>query len=354
MYIVHYELMTTIERGGASALRRRSKRIQRGMMTVIKLHGLSFQYTATEELFQSLNLEVSSGTICGLLGKNGTGKTTLLRLIAGLLIPQQGNCAVLERIPSQRLPQFLQEIYLLPEEFYVPDVTMHAYVDLFSPFYPRFNRSELQHLLTEFELPPEKKLTALSYGQKKKFLVAFALATNCKLLLLDEPTNGLDIPSKSQFRRLLAANLSEQKTIMISTHQVRDLENLLDSVVILDTGKIIFNHTLRDVASKLAFMRQATLPTSFNFNVDSDPTGAQLSQQLLQSQASIMYAEKILGGYMVVQKRSLNNVPNNYDNSVLAAEGDTGNIGDATEEDIDLEVLFNAVLANKDHINAAF
>jgi len=123
-------------------------------------------------------------------------------------------------------------------------VTADVYVDLYAPFYKKFDQNAYTTAINEFALPTDKKLTTLSYGQKKKFLVVFALATNCKLLLLDEPTNGLDIPSKSQFRKLLASMLTENKTFIIATHQVRDLETLIDTVVILDNGKIIFNQPI--------------------------------------------------------------------------------------------------------------
>lgn len=305
---------------------------------MITLQNLSFKYKSTENLFAQLNLEISAGTICGVLGKNGTGKTTLLRLIAGLLFPQQGECKVLDYVPRNRLPQFLQEIYFLPEEFYVPDITTRAYVDLFAPFYLRFNREELLKFLQEFELPHDKKLTEFSYGQKKKFLVAFALATNCKLLLLDEPTNGLDIPSKSQFRRLLAASLAEDKTIIISTHQVRDLQNLLDTVVILDDGKIAFNQSLYDVTRKLIFVQQP------HFLGEESATDADAHAGCIASVAQgnkkttaekVIYSEKILGGYMVIKEK----LPD-FDES--------------SEVDVDLEVLFNAILANRDKVNSLF
>lgn len=280
---------------------------------MITIKDLIFSYKQSDDLFYKLNLEVKSGVICGLLGKNGVGKTTLLRLIAGLLFPQRGSCSVLEHQPSKRLPHFLQEIYFIPEEFHVPAITMSAYLKLYTPFYPRFSEDDFLHFTKELELPLDKKLTILSYGQKKKFLVAFALASNCSLLLLDEPTNGLDIPSKGQFRKLLASSINDERTIVISTHQVRDLQNLLDTIVILDDGKITFNQTMNDVAKKLIFKQQQTI-------ADNE---------------KVIYAEKILGGYMTVQEST------SADEQYAGAE-------------VDLEVLFNAVMQNKDKLNFLF
>lgn len=206
---------------------------------MLQIDKLFFQYENTATLFANLKLQLGVGNIYGLLGKNGAGKSTLLKIIAGLVFPREGSCQVLQHETRLRLPQLLQEIYFIPEEFYVPAVTVNAYVKLYAPFYPKFDAKILADALKEFDLVTNKKLTALSYGQKKKFLVAFGLATNCKLLLLDEPTNGLDIPSKSQFRKLLAGSLTEDKAIVIATHQVRDLENLIDTVIILDAGRIV-------------------------------------------------------------------------------------------------------------------
>lgn len=277
---------------------------------MIALKDVSFKYhnKITEDLFYKLNLEIKPGTICGLLGKNGAGKTTLLRLICGLLFPQSGNCKILGYEPRQRLPQFLREIYFIPEEFYVPAITGDLYINLFGAFYPHFSRENCLKFLQEFELPINKNLVTLSYGQKKKFLLAFAFATNCKLLLLDEPTNGLDIPSKGQFRKLLTASFDKQRTIVISTHQVRDLQNMLDAIVIVEKGKIIFNHALLEVANKLTFATQS---------------------ELLAEEKRI-YSEKTLGGYLVVKENDKN---------------------DAYTSEIDLEILFNMVIDNAAKIN---
>jgi ABC-2 type transport system ATP-binding protein len=280
---------------------------------MINLQDISFNYNGrkTADLFHQLNLEIKSGTICGLLGKNGAGKTTLLRLIIGLLFPTHGSCQVMQHEPRKREPFLLRDIYFIPEEFHVPPITIRAYVNLFSPFYEKFSHADLDKYLQEFSLPFNKKLTTLSYGQKKKFLVAFALATNCRLLLLDEPTNGLDIPSKSQFRKLLASSCTIDKTIIISTHQVRDLQNLLDSIVILDNGKIIFNQTINAVTEKLQFTGQQNLPDT----------------------SDVIYAEKILGGYMTLKPK-------------------TNDAAHASEAD--LEILFNAVTNHPEKIQSLF
>jgi ABC-2 type transport system ATP-binding protein len=276
---------------------------------MIAIENLTFAYRQKPPLFNNLDLKLSDGNIYGLLGKNGAGKTTMLKIVSGLLFAQQGDCQVFSFSPPRRNPDMLQEIYFVPEEFYTPPLKISEYVAAYAPFYPRFDKQSFKDYLQTFELPANDRLTSLSYGQKKKFLVAFGLATNCRLLILDEPTNGLDIPSKSQFRKLLAAAINEDRIVIISTHQVRDIGNLIDPIVILDDGKIIFQQTVESIARKLLVKLQKEEP----------------------DQASALYAEKTLGGYLVI----------------------TENDGSA-ESNLDIELLFNAVIGNQDRIRAIF
>lgn len=220
---------------------------------MVALKDIHFKYKKKKPLFEHLNLILEPGFIYGLLGKNGAGKSSLLKHISGLLYPDSGQCTVFGFDATARKPEMLQDIYLIPEEFSLPPISLRTYVKTNAVFYSRFSYNQLQAYLAEFELPEDAKLSTLSYGQKKKFLIAFGLATNARLLIMDEPTNGLDIPSKSQFRRIMVSALDEEKVIVISTHQVRDLENLIDNVVVLENGSIIFNHNMGEISEKLDF-----------------------------------------------------------------------------------------------------
>lgn len=222
---------------------------------MVELKNIHFSYKKKKPLFDGLQMQLSSGSIYGLLGKNGAGKTSLLKHMSGLLFPHSGECLVNGHRVSERQPEVLQDIYIIPEEFALPPTSITQYVASSAPFYPHFNREQLDTYLDEFELSRDEKLSAMSYGQKKKFLIAFGLATNARLLILDEPTNGLDIPSKSQFRKIMASALTEEKLIVISTHQVRDLENLIDVVVVLEKGQIIFKHSTAAISEKLRFVQ---------------------------------------------------------------------------------------------------
>jgi len=221
---------------------------------MLEIKQLAFGYRPGTRLFDRLDLTLDRGSIYGLLGKNGAGKTTLLKLMAGLLYAQAGDVEIDGESPARRSPVALKEIFLLPEELYLPEFTPGQYVNLYAPFWDRFSREQMEQYMVEFEVDGKQQLKHMSYGQQKKFLIAFALATNCSLILMDEPTNGLDIPSKSRFRKVVASMIDEQRSIMISTHQVRDLEHLIDPVIIIDEGKIVFREAIGDISRGLSFV----------------------------------------------------------------------------------------------------
>ncbi|PRY06075.1 ABC-2 type transport system ATP-binding protein [Pontibacter ummariensis] len=276
---------------------------------MIALNDIHFRYKKKKQLFENLNLSLQPGFIYGLLGKNGAGKSSLLKLISGLLYPDSGECRVFGYDASARKPAMLQDIYLVPEEFNLPPISLATFVNINSVFYSKFSHNQLQAYLAEFELQEEDKLSTLSYGQKKKFLIAFGLATNARLLILDEPTNGLDIPSKSQFRKIMAASLDEDKIIVISTHQVRDLENLIDNIVVLEHGNIIFNQNIAAISERLAF----------EYNLAGIPEG------------EVLYAEELQGRKAGIVKN-------------LSGQ----------DSRVDLELLFNGIIKNAPVINEQF
>ena len=220
---------------------------------MITLKELSFSYSRKKEVLDRINLEVGSGHICGLLGKNGEGKTTLLNLLSGQIFPDQGSCLVLEEIPSERNARFLQQIFLLPEEISMPEVTAIEYIKMYAPFYPTFRDDICKACVESFEINLSDRLSKMSQGQRKKVAITLALAAHTPLLLMDEPTNGLDIPSKATFRRLVASLIDDNQTVIISTHQVRELESLIDTVLILDQRQILLNKTLNEIGEKLYF-----------------------------------------------------------------------------------------------------
>ena len=271
---------------------------------MINIRNLNFSYSSKQPpLFDQLDCQLQAGSIAGLLGKNGAGKTTLLKMIIGLLFPTEGHVIVNEHFPKKRQPSFLEDLFFVSEEFHVPPISIDKYLEANAGFYPRFDRELLQQLLKDFELPEAKNLQKLSYGQKKKFLISFALSTKCRLLVLDEPTNGLDIPSKSIFRKVLAGSLDEDQLVIISTHQVKDVENLIDQILMLENGKFIMQRDVYDLSSRL------------NFSFSQSAAGK-----------DVLYSEMVPGGYKVITAQ---------------ANGSSS---------VDIELLFNAITQDNQKI----
>jgi ABC-2 type transport system ATP-binding protein len=219
---------------------------------MISIQDLHFNY-GKQPVLKGLNLELQPGHIYGLLGSNGTGKSTLLKNLAGTLFPRKGKIDVFGFNPVERIPTYLQKIFMLPEEFYLPGFTIKRLIKGLAPFYPFFSKEDFHKYLYEFEIPIDNSIDEMSLGQKKKTLIAFGLACNTDLLLLDEPTNGLDIISKSQFRKIMATITNPSRYVIISTHQVQDLQNLIDQVIIINNGKVVFDQSMLTIAQKLSF-----------------------------------------------------------------------------------------------------
>lgn len=241
---------------------------------MLSFSNVSFTYGRRgKEVLSGLSLDFEENGIYGILGKNGTGKSTMLYLAAGLLRPKGGNVTA-EGVPTQsRRPQTLREIFLVPEEFDLPEVSLRTYVQLNAPFYPTFREDILARCLKSFELGDDLNIGRLSMGQKKKVYISFALAAGTKYLLMDEPTNGLDIPSKKVFREVIAREMTEERVIIISTHQVRDVEQLIDHVVIVNEGTVMLNASTAEIETRLRFEQRA---------VGSDLSDALFVQQTMR------------------------------------------------------------------------
>ena len=223
---------------------------------MLKIENITYGYNAMHNVLENFSLSYEEPGIYGLLGKNGTGKSTLLYLIMGLLRPKQGEITLNGANTQERLPESLQEMFIVPEEYNLPSIPLPDYLKVLRPFYPNFDEQLMVKLLQEFDMLnvngatpdangiPQINLGALSMGQKKKVYMCIALAARTKLLLMDEPTNGLDIPSKSQFRKVVAQGMRDDQIVVISTHQVRDVETLLDHVTIIEQNAVLLNEKM--------------------------------------------------------------------------------------------------------------
>ena len=279
---------------------------------IMQVERIAFNYGWRQQksVFSDFSLSLERGKVYGLLGLNGAGKSTLIYLMAGLLTPKSGRVTIDGCNVRDRLPSTLGNLFVVPEEFELPRMSLKEYATLNGALYPRFSYEDMLRNLEIFDINPEiKSLSSLSMGQKKKVLMSFAFATHTDLMLMDEPTNGLDIPGKSQFRRLVAREMSDNRTIVISTHQVRDIDRCIEHVVIIDNSKVLLDESVARITSKLQFVENATTAEA---------------KSAIYSQPSVM-------GYSIV-------APSNG--------------GDETE--INLETLFNATLGNRDKITEIF
>ncbi|MEM1257515.1 MAG: ABC transporter ATP-binding protein [Bacteroidota bacterium] len=272
---------------------------------MITIKDLEFGYSKGQNVLNGVSLCFESGNIYGLFGKNGEGKTSLMKIMSGLLYPKRGVYTLDGMSVFARKAHWLQHLFLVPEDFELPSIPISSYQNINAPFYSNFSKSQFQELIQEFGLLPHLNIGTLSFGQRKKVLIAFALSTNTQFLFMDEPTNGLDIPSKSQFRRVMASVATNNKCIIISTHQVRDLYSLINHVMVLDHAKVVFDQSLAAVADKLWFGKANN-----------------------ERREGALFSETGLGGKSILPKKGLE------------------------ETEVDLELLFQGILSAPHQINA--
>jgi ABC-2 type transport system ATP-binding protein len=222
---------------------------------------LSFTYRKGKPVLENVNLNLTPGNVYGLLGLNGVGKTTLLQLIAGCLFPKGGSIQLMGFDPKERDVNMLANLYYVPVEINVPNCSIARYLSLYQPFYPNFDLNIFKKALDCFGLEQSMQLNQISFGQKKKVVLAFALATQCKVLLLDEPTDGLDSPSKAQFRRLLSEFISEERIILIATHHINDIASLVDQIILLENTKLLLNASVEAINTQFSQQFSSKLPT---------------------------------------------------------------------------------------------
>lgn len=273
---------------------------------MIEINGISFSYGKTDVL-KDITMKLEEGRTYGLLGENGVGKTTLLTLLCGLKKVKEGEILVDGMKPYDRRPELLEQQYYLSDEVAESGLTAAEYAESYGKFWKNFSMGTFSELMDLFETEAGRKMTQMSFGQLKKTYISFALACRTKYLYMDEPTNGLDIPSKAQFRKAVTKYTSEDATIIISTHQVRDLENIIDPIIILDRREVLLNAGMEEISSRL----------TFDYSTEKKPEA--------------IYSEMIPGGCIQV-----------YPNT------------DGTESRVNVEALFNAVHLHKEYMKSLF
>lgn len=219
-------------------------------MPVIRIDQVGFAYRRTP-LYSDFSLTLGQPGVYGLFGRNGSGKSTLLKLVAGLLFPQRGRIEVQGREPRHRHPDLLAGIYLVPEEFHLPDLSAAQLLRTHAGFYPRFSAGAFADHLDVFELPRDRPFAQMSLGEKKKATMAFALATFTPVLLLDEPTNGLDILGRDQFKSIVSRPAHRERIIVVSTHQAHDLESIMGHVLFVDGARLALSASMAELSKAL-------------------------------------------------------------------------------------------------------
>ena len=272
---------------------------------MIQIEELMFSYRG-HRVYDGLTTKFEQGRIYGLLGRNGAGKTTLLRLISGLMKCDGGKILANGHEPFSRSPEFLDRIFLLPESFNAPETTITELASEYGSFYSGFNYDALLQYLSALEVSPTIKISRMSFGQGKKAMIAFALSLNTDILLLDEPGNGLDIPSKLCLRRILADCRTDGRILLLSTHQVRDIADIIDHVTVIDRGRLLVNTSVTHLNDKLMTVRSTSRISG------------------------VLFSEQVHDGYIHVLPRE----------NLTCQEG----------ENIDLEILFNACITNRKEV----
>ena len=273
---------------------------------MITIENTSYGYKSNPFIFNNISLKIGNG-IYGLLGENGAGKTTLMHLICGLLFPKNGKCSIDGRNTAERQAGALNRYFFLPEEMQMPTESIVSFAARHSVFYPHFNQEEFELNLEELKIDRKQKLSSISYGQQKKAMLAYAFALHTPYTLLDEPTNGLDITSRQALKRIISRSMDDESTLLISTHQAHDFENLLDHLIILGKGEILLNRSLDEISNRLLFARTDILPEER------------------------IYSEENLSGYFSI-------IPNE----------------DGEENTPDIELLYKAVLQQPEKIKSMF
>lgn len=277
---------------------------------MLNIKNCTFNYRHTgEPTIDDFSLNLKEGGVYGLLGSNGAGKTTLLQLISGLLTPVSGEVTLDGENTRLRHPSTLEKIFFVPEEIDLPPLKLDTFINLNGALYPKFSKEEMYHHLDTLGLPRDIRLDKLSMGQKKKVALSFAMACNTKILLMDEPTNGLDIPAKSAFRKYVIESMSDDRIFVISTHQVRDVSQILDHILIMDKRKVLLDRTVSEIQDKMKFTET-------------------VNNELINN---ALYAVKGLGGASVI-------LPNE----------------DGDDSELNIELLFDFAISDPEKLNSLF
>lgn len=218
------------------------------MKPILECHGLSKQYNRMSYALQNLNLSLEPGQIVGLLGPNGSGKTTLIKLINDLLVPTEGRILIDGKAPgteTKKIVSYLPERSCLDESMRIKEILRY-----FADFYQDFSTEKADAMLRDLEIDPASRLRTLSKGSREKVQLVLVMSRDARLYVLDEPIGGVDPAARDYILRTILSNYREDATVLLSTHLIYEIENILDRVLFLRQGQIVLNAGVDEIRTQ--------------------------------------------------------------------------------------------------------
>ena len=218
------------------------------MKPILECHGLSKQYNRMSYALQNLNLALEPGQIVGLLGPNGSGKTTLIKLINDLLVPTEGRILIDGRAPgveTKKIVSYLPERSCLDESMRIKEILRY-----FADFYQDFSTEKADAMLRDLEIDPAARLRTLSKGSREKVQLVLVMSRDARLYVMDEPIGGVDPAARDYILRTILSNYREDATVLLSTHLIYEIENILDRVLFLRQGQIVLNAGVDEIRTQ--------------------------------------------------------------------------------------------------------
>lgn len=197
---------------------------------------------------QDINLRITRGKIIGLLGPNGSGKSTLIKIINGLMTPSSGELTVNGKTPGVETKKIVS---YLPEHTYLNEwMKVYELLDYFEDFYEDFRRERAEQMLSNLRISIDDKLKNMSKGTKEKVQLILVMSRDADLYVLDEPIGGVDPAARDYILKTIIGNYNENATVLLSTHLISDIENILDEVIFLQYGQIRFHRSVDEIRSQ--------------------------------------------------------------------------------------------------------
>lgn len=207
------------------------------MNNLVEIQGLVKAYDARSIAVNNLTFTIPRGKIVGLLGPNGSGKTTLIKMMSGLLTPTQGSIRICGMLPG---PETKSVVSYLPERTYLGSAsTVQSIIEFFSDFYADFSSQKALAMLASLDIDPHARLKTLSKGTKEKVQLILVMSRDAQLYILDEPIAGVDPAARDYILKTILNNYNPQGTVLLSTHLISDIENILDEVIFLRYGSLL-------------------------------------------------------------------------------------------------------------------